>query len=159
MVFEIQNELIFGYETFREGQVQRDYSARYKLMVATTLQRNIIYFYIKKDGTVAYKCWLGEHKEVQVTPKCISEIRAILENEKEKIKRFVIGACWMGMPINFIFENTGYGIRATDMSELSRTKDKFMIKPVFEKIFEVLYSEIPEFANVEKYPIDFFALH
>ncbi len=29
MVFEIQNELIFGYETFREGQVQRDYSARY----------------------------------------------------------------------------------------------------------------------------------
>lgn len=86
---------------------------------------------------------------------CISAVGEILANEETKIKRFVIGACWKKMPINFVFESTGYGIRATDMQELSRTKDKFLIKPMFEKIFGVLYSEVPDLMDVEEYPIDF----
>ena len=155
MVLELCNELIFGYETFRERQVSKKYGDAYKLLAIQTFQKNIIYFYIKKDGTVAYKCWHGEHKEFTVTSKCLSDIRAIIADEKTKIMHFVKGACWQGMPINFVFENSGYGIRATDMRELSRTRDRFHIKPVFEKIFDVLYPEIPELEAIEKYPVDF----
>lgn len=68
--------------------------------------------------------------------------------------RFVIGSSWQGWPINFVFENTG-GIHATDTRELSRNHDRFHIKPVFDKIFIALYSEIPELACIEKFPIRF----
>lgn len=156
MISELYDELIFGYETFRSRQVAKKYEFAYVQMIQLTQQKNIIYFYIKKNGTVAYKCWGGEHKEFQITLKCLSEIRDMIFDEHMKIKHFVLGASWQGMPINFVFENTGYGLRATDMNELSRTQDTFGIKPVFEKIFEALYSEIPELRDVEKYPIRLF---
>ena len=153
MIRELNNELIFGYETFCERQVDKHYETVYLQMMLLTHQQNVIYFYIKKDGIVAYKCWGGEHKECRVSSYCLSNIRKIIAADKEKIMRFVIGASWQGWPISFVFENSGYGIRATDTSELSRVHDKFNINPVFNKIFNVLYSEIPELARIEKYTI------
>lgn len=57
MIRELNNELIFGYETFCERQVDKHYETVYLQMMLLTHQQNVIYFYIKKDGIVAYKCW------------------------------------------------------------------------------------------------------
>ena len=125
MIHELQDALIFGYETFQERQVDTPFETAYLQLMQLSHQQNIIYFCIKKDGIVAYKCWGGEHKEYQVSSYCLSNIRKIIESDKEKIMRFVIGSSWQGWPINFVFENTG-GIHATDTRELSRSSIKYL---------------------------------
>ncbi len=156
MTHEINKNIIFGYETFREGQVNKRYSDAYVAEVMRTGQNNIVYFCIRDDGSVAYRCWQDTPCEFHVSEQCIADVRTVLKNEHARIRRFVCGACWQSMPVNFIFENIkGFGLRVTDMDELSRTRDKFGIKPVFEQIFNVLSREIPELQSVEKYPENF----